>query len=65
MTHELVLIESTPIDIALELVVLMRRIAFLNACVSGFEVEDPGTWADVMRREQVIHQLVLLGDTVQ
>ena len=60
MQPEIVLIESTPLDIALELVVLMRRISFLKTCVSGFEQEDPTTWSDVMRREQVIRQLILL-----
>ena len=60
MCPEIVLIESTQLDVALELVVLMRRIAFLKACLSDFAEATPETWEDVMRREQVIRQLQLL-----
>ncbi len=60
MCPEIILIESTPQDIALELVVLMRRSSFLRACVTGFSEADPEAWTDVMQREQVIRQLLLL-----
>jgi len=38
----------------------MRRVAFLKASVSGFAEADPETWEDVMQRDQVIAQLLLL-----
>lgn len=65
MILEIVLIESTSQEIALELVVLMRRIAFLKKCAAGFGCEDPATWSDVMRREQVIEKLLLLQESAQ
>lgn len=60
MIPELALIRSTSQEIALELVVLMRRVEFLKSCAAGFPEGDPGIWSDVMRREQVIRQLALL-----
>lgn len=60
MLPELELIESYPPCIAAEMVILMRRMAFLREMVFGLTESQMSAWLDVCTRAEVIQRLSMI-----
>ena len=61
---EMELIERFPLEVAAEVVILLRRLAFLKALVVGVTDTQELAWHDVSSRERFLEQLcmILEGD---
>lgn len=60
MAPELEMIESFHACFAAEMVVLMRRLAFLRASVAGLSDSQLSAWQDVRTRAEVIQKLLMI-----
>ena len=60
MTPELVLIETYPATCCAEVIVLMRRLAYLKATVAGLSDDQRHAWRDVETRAGIIEQLQVM-----
>jgi hypothetical protein len=60
MAPEVEMIESFHACFAAEMVVLMRRLAFLKASVAGLSDTQLSAWQDVRTRAQVIESLSMI-----
>ena len=61
---EMELIERFPLEIAAEVVILLRRLAYLKSLVVGVTDAQEIAWRDVSSRERFFEQLcmILEGD---
>ena len=61
---EMELIERFPLEIAAEVVILLRRLAYLKSQVVGVTDAQEIAWRDVSSRERFLEQLcvILEGD---
>ncbi len=57
---EMELIERFPLDIAAEVVILLRRLAYLKALVVGVTDTQEIAWRDVSSRERFLEQLCMI-----
>ena len=64
MPPELEMIESFPPCFAEEMVILMRRMAFLRALVFGLTETQMRDWQDVCTRVEVIQRLSMIDVAV-
>ena len=64
---EMELIERFPLEIAAEVVILLRRLAYLKSQVVGVTDAQETAWRDVSSRERFLEQLcmILEGDAPQ
>lgn len=57
---EMELIERFPLEIAAEVVILLRRLAYLKALVVGVTDTQEIAWRDVSSRERFLEQLCMI-----
>ncbi len=60
MISEIELIESFPSAVAAEAVILIRRLAYLRASVSGLSDTRLMVWEDVRTRGHIIDKLIYI-----
>ena len=59
---EMELIERFPLEIAAEVVILLRRLAYLKSLVVGVTDAQEIAWRDVSSRERFLEQLCMILD---